>query len=350
MRITIVGAGLAGSLLAWRLATLSPGLRVDLITGPSDGADATAASGGLVRGFEVDPAAAVLAAASLAELVADPRLRAWSQYQEVGSFYLCGADVRRADLDRLAPATAQVVPGASLPDWAGLPEGSHAVVERAAGYFSPAALRRAVLDALPGLGVAVRRETVGLVPGAGAHDVVVLAAGAGTVALLAASGLPDGGFRRKHIQYGLYAATGTRPPSFIDDLTGLYGRPTPDGGMLLGVPSESWDPADRPVAIPALQRQAERLAAARLPRLRLGALRRTVVGVDCYGPDGHLTLRPLGSQDGLYTFTGGSGGSAKTALAASLAAARHLSSARLPQSAGISHSLRREVDECQRSL
>src|SRR5207249_2398925 len=66
------------------------------------------------------------------------------------------------------------------------------------------------------------------------YDVVVLAAGAWTPALLRSAGLPADGYRVKSIQYAVYRADGWRPPPFVDEVTGLYGRPTADGGLLLG--------------------------------------------------------------------------------------------------------------------
>ena len=58
-RICVVGAGLAGTLLAWRLARPDgrPGRQVDLVTGRSvwTREDATGVSGGVVRAFETDP-------------------------------------------------------------------------------------------------------------------------------------------------------------------------------------------------------------------------------------------------------------------------------------------------------
>lgn len=351
IRVAVVGAGLAGSLLAWRLAgRTAPPLRLDLFTGTggAGGWDATDASGGLVRGFEPDPVAGRLAAASLAELTASATLRRWSHYQEIGSVYVCAAPdpaelARRVgELEAALPGSASAVPAQRLADtygWAGLPEGTWAVVERRAGYIRPDALRRAVLGELRGAGVTVVDATVtGVVRGDGyqlrrdgrddgtPYDVVVFATGARTGALLAGCGLPGGGWRAKHIQYGLYESSGAgAPPSFMDDTSGLYGRAAADGHVLLGVPSDSWDPpGGRPRPLRRLQRHAERLAGERLPGLRLGALRRVVTGADCYGPPGHLSLRPVPGHAGVHTFTGGGGGSAKLALAASAAATRDL--------------------------
>jgi glycine/D-amino acid oxidase-like deaminating enzyme len=358
IRMAIVGAGLAGSLLAWRLASQTrrtPGTAgprtapwLDVFTG-AGAPDATDASGGLVRGFEADPVASRLAAASLVELTASTTLSRWAQYQEIGSVYVCAdpepGELRRrvGELDAVLPGSARVLPAERLGGrWAGLPDGAWAVVERRAGYLRPGALRQAVLGELSRAGVGLVAATVTGITAAGPsgtgyrlrwdgrrdstpYDIVVFAAGARTGALLAGCGLPAQDFRAKHIQYGLYESSGERPPSFVDDTSGLYGRAAAGGQVLLGVPSDVWDPSpDRPRPLPRLQRRAERLATDRFPRLRLGPVRRVVAGADCYGPTGHLALRPVPGCDGLHTFTGGGGGSAKLALAASAAAARAL--------------------------
>ncbi len=58
MQVSVLGGGLAGALLAWRLAR-QPGVgRVSLAPGPARDRDATAASGGAVRGYEIEAAAA----------------------------------------------------------------------------------------------------------------------------------------------------------------------------------------------------------------------------------------------------------------------------------------------------
>nr|MDQ2814655.1 FAD-binding oxidoreductase [Actinomycetota bacterium] len=91
MRVLVVGGGLAGSLLAWRLAQ-RPGITIDLVTGRAGrgGADATAASGGAVRAYDAWPEQCELAVASLAELLASPVLRQWAAYRETGFAYLLG--------------------------------------------------------------------------------------------------------------------------------------------------------------------------------------------------------------------------------------------------------------------
>lgn len=341
MHAAVVGAGLAGTLLAWRLAGL-PGCRVTLL-GPGGTADATAASGGLVRGFEVDPEASRTATESLVELLASPTLRAWSGYRETGSLYVC------PDRSGVGPAGAveaelggsvrllSTVDIAREYGFAGLPGTAVGVAERQAGWFSPERLRSRVLRELARIGVARIAAPVSTLTPDGAcvvrhterrYDRVVLATGRWTPALLDRSGLLSGGYRTKLIQYGVCRISGPPLPAFIDDTSGLYGRSTPDGAALLGVPSDTWDvPADRPAPDRALAARVTAVAALRLPGHRFGAARLTAAA-DCYINPPGLALRPVPGCSALFTFTGGSGGAAKTALAASRIAARQLTTVR----------------------
>ncbi|HET6213790.1 MAG TPA: FAD-dependent oxidoreductase, partial [Micromonosporaceae bacterium] len=343
MRVCVVGAGLAGSLLTWRLVRATT-WRIDLVRGKRD-ADATAASGGAVRGYETDPELRRLATASMVELLASRTLRGWAGYRPTGSLYLrpagTGVSTELADIDAVLPGSASVVAGREL---AGLgvavPDGVVAVRERLAGYVSPAGLRDAVLrDPVIRRRVRVLPAEVGaIVPDRdGAigcdvdgerrgYDVVVLATGPWTPAVLRANDLPADAYRTRSIQYCLHTAGDWRPPQFVDELTGAYGRPTTDGGLLLGVPTERWDvDPDRPAVRPELPAAAAALAASRFPRLRLGPAGRTVSAADCYTEWPGLALRPvLAGGHRLFTFTGGSGGSAKTVLAASQRAAVQL--------------------------
>jgi hypothetical protein len=102
--------------------------------------------------------------------------------------------------------------------------------------------------------------------------------------------------------------------------------------MLLGVPVDAWgvDP-DLPTDTPAARTDAHRLAARRLPWMRiLDRPCERVVSADSYAHPPMLTLRPVHGSDGrVLTFAGGSGGSAKSALAASRRAAALLTLRRL---------------------
>ena len=336
LAVGVLGGGLAGSLLAWRLA-VAGAADVTLLAGPPPEADATDASGGLVRGFETDPEACRLAVASLAELLADPALRDWAGYRETGSAYLCPPGFDPAPLvaaveERVPGSAAVAAPG---PEWARLPDGCVAVTERRAGNISPARLRRHVLADLRRRGTRVVEDTaapprpaedgVSCRAGGADHrfDALVVAAGRWTGALLAAAGLPAPAVRTKLIQYAVYETEGARPPAFIDDTSGLYGRPDGDRQLLLGVPSEEWDvDPNHPRPDVRLAHRAAELAAVRLPGLRLVRRERLVAAADCYTDPPGLALRPAAPVAGrLHTFTGGSGGAAKTALAASREAA-----------------------------
>lgn len=326
MRVVVVGAGIGGALLGWRLGRA--GADVTVRAGP-ERPDATGVSGGLVRAFEPTPAGCRLAADSLAELRADPVLAGWARYRETGSVYAyvpgAGADVTAllAQVRRRLPGSASLVDGADLAGWHDLPAGTVAVRERHAGHLDPDALRRAVL-ADSGAATGRPLEAAELPGLLRAYDAVVLAAGRWTDRLLAAAGLPTAGLRTKTIQYALHPAGGWAPPAFVDDTSGLWGRAAAGGTVLLGVPSDRWDvDPDAVAADPELPRRAAALAARRFG-VEVGPPVRVVAGADAYGDPPVLALRPVPGVPGLHTFAGGSGGAAKSALAASRLAAADL--------------------------
>jgi glycine/D-amino acid oxidase-like deaminating enzyme len=318
-RIAVVGDGIAGALLAWRLT--AAGAAVTVFGGGRP--DATAVSGGLTRGFEPDLQTCRLAAESLAELLADPDLARSAGYRQTGSVYVLPSadDLDRPlkELDELLPGGADVLAAAELADrygFRGLPGSAVGVVEPRAGYLSPDALRRfalATVDRAPA-------PADPLAPGP--YDLVVLATGRWTGRLLTAAGLPAGGFRTKAVQYGLHPAGGWTPPAFVDGVSGLWGRPADGGTVLLGLPSSEWDvDPDRPAPD---HRMPGRAALAVLDRfgVRVGQPVRVVAAADGYADPPLLELRPV--RPGLATFAGGSGGAAKYALAASRTAATAL--------------------------
>jgi glycine/D-amino acid oxidase-like deaminating enzyme len=332
----VAGGGLAGALLAWRLAQ-RPGTEVDLMTGPRPVTDATAASGGAVRAYETRPAQRELAIASLAELLASRVLRQWGGYLETGFAYIRapGADLpgALAEIDRQLPGSAELTSPAEAfreeggrSAWTG-DESGVVVRERLAGYISPASLRDAAIKdfaARPGARVRPAALEAGL--NTGGYDAVVLAVGAWTTRLLSELGLDAQGYRSRSIQYTIYDAGPWRPGGFTDDRTGLYGRPDADGGLLLGVPTTEWDvPPGAGQVTGIWHDQALRLAAGCLPRLKLGRARQRVAAADCYCDPPILALREVeGPRPRMFTFTGGSGGCVKTALAASQRGASQL--------------------------
>jgi glycine/D-amino acid oxidase-like deaminating enzyme len=355
LRICVVGGGLTGTMLGWRLAR-RPGIGwVDLLVGSETCRDATAVSGGVVRGYEAHVEQRRLAIDSLVELRASPLMRQWSGYEEAASVYLRagapGVVTEVQEIETAVPGSARLVTAVDLSrrGWANLPFGTVGVLERRAGHVSPTEWRTALIADLAGCRSATVRtaslQTIAL-RGDGTvrctvdglhheYDLVVLAAGPWTPGLLKRLGFGFQGLRTKSIQYGLYSAAGARPPAFVDETSGLYGKPTADGGLLLGHTTDDWDvrPGTRPFN-PEQQRQAARLANRRLGMIELRSLVAAVNASDCYGSRPVLSLRPVrGSSGAVHTFTGGSGGSVKSALAASrLAAARITGTARTSSS------------------
>jgi glycine/D-amino acid oxidase-like deaminating enzyme len=344
VRACVIGGGLAGAMLVWRLAGQTR-WELDLLTGVAGTSDATAASGGAVRGYERHREQRRLASLSMVELRSSRTLRRWARFRPVDSVYLRsdanGVDTEIAEVEARLPGSVSRGSPADLAacGWAGVPNDAVAVLERAAGYTSPAAWRTALLaDRAVRRRVSVRATAAtAVVPSehgsiavtAGGqrreYDAVVVATGAWTPPLLRSCGLPADGYRTKSIQYGVYATEGWRPPQFVDEISQLYGRPTPDGGLLLGLPTERWDvDPDLPPSRPGLIETAARLARDRFPALRLGRLLQAATAADCYADQPVLCLRPVGTGHLLTTFSGGAGGSVKTVLAASQLAADQL--------------------------
>ncbi len=348
MRVGIVGGGLAGSLLAWRLAQ-QPGVTEVWLAPGAPAADATAASGGAVRAYELKPAQRALALDSMAELAADPVLRDWTGFVGCGSVYLPDGPADLADavteINATLPASASLVDARQLAGagWAGLAADRVGIAERQAGYLDPHRFRRSVLADLAGrnrVRLLPAGQVSALAPGsftlAGERqhcDVVVLAAGAWTPAVLRQAGYSTGGLTTRSIQYTIWRASGMLPTTFVDDSSGLFGKPVP-GGLLLGLPTTGWQaPASGVPADRALAERAAELATSTFPALRLHSAEPSVTAIDCYAESGLLRLRPVpGADDRLLTFTGGSGSAAKSVLAASRRAAAALAGTQRPAS------------------
>lgn len=334
MRICVVGGGLAGALLAWRLADTPAVASVTLLSGPA-GTDATASSGGVVRGFEFGATQRRLAIDSMLELRGSVGLRRWSGFREIPCVTI--TDRIPPGVDEVAaaiPGSIDVASAAELAElgFAALPAGTVGVVERCAGAIDPDRLRHAVLAELAGYsrvrimppGAADPRPDGDWAVGdaVARADATVLAAGAWTAQLLGRAGHDPAGYRTKSVRYVLARAPGWRPPSFTDETSGFYGTSTRDA-VLLGLATSDWDVAPGAGSMPPAEpgRLAE-LAARHLPRLSIDGPLRAVASSDCYTDPPVLQLRRIDSR--LFTFTGGSGGAAKTVLAASRIAARQL--------------------------
>jgi glycine/D-amino acid oxidase-like deaminating enzyme len=331
-------------MLAWRLRQTDTRIEVHVHTGGSRGEDATAASGGMVRGFEPAVPACRPATASLVELRGDRVLRQAAEFRESGSVYVLppGADPAEAVrvVDDLLPGSASLLSATELAarhPFRALPVGVTAVAERHAGYLSPAKLRNAVLDWLADGGAAIREIPVTAVAGADpvlrladgtveGYDAVVLAAGPWTPDLLRASSLAVGGLRTKQIQYTVYSGHFGTLGVFVDETTGLYGRPRGDRQFQLGLPCDRWDvdPAGLRLDTALAEKVADRARRRLSGPESVDSPQRTIVSADCYHDPPGLELRAVVAEVPVFTFTGGSGGAAKTVLAASRTAATAL--------------------------
>ncbi|WFF09151.1 FAD-dependent oxidoreductase [Micromonospora sp. WMMD1076] len=332
--VAVVGGGVAGALLTLRLAELLGGARVELYLGAATRhRDATAASGGLVRGFETNLDDCRLAAESLAELRRDPALARAAGYRESTSSYFLrpGADPEHqlALLDDLLGGSARLVPAAEAARTLGLaprPEGTFAVVERHAGHVRPDAMRHHALTRAAAAGARVHPETVDSVTAGPAvtvggvarqRDVVVVAAGAWSDALVPVP------LRNRRIQYGVYPLARPDLGCLVDDVSTLYGRCHEAGSVLLGVATSAWGapPGDDRVDPAYLDRVSDVARSVLALDGPLPPPRLSVAGVDCFAGQGGLRLRPVDGMPGVFSFTGGAGGAAKSVLASSRLAA-----------------------------
>src|SRR5215218_5137019 len=161
MHFSVIGGGVAGALLAWRLAQQPDVDRVTLAPGAAGRRDATAVSGGAVRGYETEAVQRRLAIDSLTELLADDRLRNWAGYTRTGSHYrsddTASVEAGAAEVSAALPDSVRLLTGTELRDrgWAGEDldgPGVVAVEEWQAGYLDPERLRRCVLADLAGRG------------------------------------------------------------------------------------------------------------------------------------------------------------------------------------------------------
>jgi glycine/D-amino acid oxidase-like deaminating enzyme len=161
-----------------------------------------------------------------------------------------GVDTEIAEVEARLPGSVSRGSPADLAarGWAGVPNDAVAVLERAAGYTSPAAWRVALLadravrrrvSCAAAASAVIRSERASIAVTAGGqrreYDAVVVAAGAWTPACCARAGYRPAATDQVH-PVRRVRHRGWRPPQFVDEISQLYGRPTPDGGLLLGFP------------------------------------------------------------------------------------------------------------------
>ncbi|HEU0090078.1 MAG TPA: FAD-dependent oxidoreductase [Pseudonocardiaceae bacterium] len=336
-RIAIVGGGVGGAAILEALTRAGLG-RPALFEQAAAGTGATGLSGGLMRIYHTDPFLSDLAVQSVPALRKLGRALAPGGYVQAGSLYL-EPDHRVPDLlaevERLRGRCdwplRVLLPGegqARFPEfeWAGV---GAAVYEKLAGYANPRQITTALLSLAAARGAVVAERTpvleiethrgrvtgVRLAASSFAADIVVLAAGAWSHDLLTALGLAAP-LRTKRIQYNFFLASAApRHPAFIDDTTGIYGRPHEPGTSLIGMALDEWDVPVQPAAAnPATSAAIHDAALQRVPWLTGARATGGVSGFDAYTPDGHALLEFHDQVEGLFVATGGNGGGFKMAL------------------------------------
>jgi len=342
-RIAIIGAGVGGAAILEAVTRAGIG-QPTLFEKECASAGATGLSGGLVRVYHTDAFLSDLAAESVPGLrLLDRALSSSIGYVQAGSLYL-EADHRvprmRDEVERLRGRCGWPL-RVLLPDegkarfpafeWAGV---GAAVYEEFAGYASPRQTTKALLSLATSRGAVVAEGTRvleihtrgGRVAGVRVAsssfaaesfvaDIVVVAAGAWSRDLLTGLGLAAP-LRSKRIQYNIFQVSGApRHPAFIDDTTGVYGRPHEPGTSLIGKALDEWDVSLRPMAVNPLTSAAIYDAAiGRAPWLKGARTTGGVSGFDAYTPDGHALLGFDDQIEGLFLATGCSGGGFKMAL------------------------------------
>ncbi|MBB5873451.1 glycine/D-amino acid oxidase-like deaminating enzyme [Allocatelliglobosispora scoriae] len=349
--VIVIGGGVVGAACAARLA--ETGLAVGIIDAGPGVPSATTISGGLLRAYERAPHDRLLALRSQQLRAARPD-RPEHAFRRTGSLVLLGARQLAAALRAIAHlVTAGVDAELLLPAelrrrWPALaPEGvAGAVWEPSGGFADPVAVTGAYAETGRLLGVhrlpdsvvhelSTHRGGVRLNCGSSQHTAgaVVVAAGAGAAHLLPSPA--HGGAHTRLIQCARFsgAGIGSGLPAVVDLVTGVWGRPTPDGGFLIGRPAPR--PVDRVVGGSALSEvdlgEIRGAATARWPWLAALPAVGGEVGTGLYRPAGHL----LGSVPGPLPLVaaagwGGSGFTTAPAAAerATLATLRLLRSGR----------------------
>lgn len=335
VRVVVVGAGIAGAAAFERLA--AAGHEVILVEREVIGSGATGATGGVVRCFHLDP---VLCARAI---------HGWRRYRELArsglpdvTFVECGLlyipASGRAALARAAVRRLEV----EIPvEWMGAdqitrrfghllrvpPQG--AVWEPQAGYMHGSDTARVLIRLGRRAGGRVKERTsvhglhieggavTGVQTSSGtiAADAVVIAAGAGTPALLDAMSIGHRLATRPvgaELRIPCSAEAGDHP-AYVDDELHLYGRGDPgSGGIVVGLAGAgSCDEAVPAPGLGARPARLEEIAARRFPWIADSARRGAARAVECFGPD-HRWVHALGPR-GAVLAAGFNGGGFKMA-------------------------------------
>ncbi|MFE2418803.1 NAD(P)/FAD-dependent oxidoreductase [Streptomyces hokutonensis] len=328
--VVVVGAGITGASIGHHLALR--GIPVTVVEqAPGPGAGATGRSGGMVRGYDPDPAIGELARPSLA-VYRDPARWASGRapLRAVGAITVTDpADepALRGAADRInrAPDTsAYVVTGRDEIMGVRLDDGA-ALVEPDAGWVPPVEVTRDWLGQAVTNGASLHYGTRVLgVEDRGGRPVVRTSAGeirAGAV--VAATGLwtarppqglrPSSPVRSRSIQISIVRREPPAPAhaTFIDLRTGVYARPVDANHSLIGMPHLVWDSPFDSASDPAHARATAQAVGIHLPWAAAAEQVSVVRAADGYGE--HSAILARTRLPHVWSVRGWNGGGVKTA-------------------------------------
>lgn len=264
----VVGGGVVGASIAFHLARR--GAAVTVLEAGDRPRGATARSAAQVRMHHSDRHDALLAARSL------PTFERWAEevggdcgFRQVGFAFLAGAD-RRAAVTTMAATVrgygvatevlgleqyAADQPELSL-DGVGVvayeARGGFADPRRTTGSLLAAAVRHGarVVHGTTALSLSLAGDRVtGVHTATGRHSAgqVVVASGTRSAPLCRSAGARLP-VRARRIGYAVTGGPAAVPHVLIDDTIAMYARPVPAGGVWFGVPLDQPDPAAQPAA------------------------------------------------------------------------------------------------------
>jgi sarcosine oxidase, subunit beta len=370
--VVVVGAGIAGSSLAFHLA--SHGTGVTLVEKRFPAAGPSGRSSALLHLFYLEPELSQLAARGIDILRRMPEITGYpSDYREVGMLWVAGAsaaDNYSAAATRIRDKENGVISLLSLSEFEEIAPGftadgiEVAIYEPHSGYADPASATTALAKRAGELGATSRMNTrmkriildagraVGIETETGERlfaDRVVLAAGPWTRPYLRDVGIDLPLFVERHIIAVLDAPGTARdllPFCWCDDVFMNYGRPEGEDLLLFGTwagggtgtrnteapeADAIFDP-DKYKEDGSTEESSDilRYVAPRIPRMANLGVRRGYAGLYDMSPDDLPVIGPVPGIDNLYVIAGSSGHGFKLGPAVGEAVAQLIETGKSP--------------------
>lgn len=341
-RVVVIGRGIAAASLVWRLAQ-NHAVQVVCI-GMSAANAATRLSGGAIRRYERDEELRALATESYHELFASPPMREASSFRPATALLAFEPDDQDAERHADLPSEEgyEFFNHREGHDVFGLQVSANSIVVRdmqagtidvsglATYLFARAAQMGAEIIETPVAGITDSQGILAACGPDGSYtgDKVVVALGAWTPGFLKSSRITAAPILIRRVRYYLFGSANLPMAHFMVDPLGVFGRPAERGTWLIGRSTNEW--LDEPdtqcgcgpmstipcdACVETVNDCTATLTAA-FPRSAPSGLLAVVNGVDSYRRRPGLSMRHTGLPN-VYTYCGGSGLAAKSALAAS---------------------------------